>query len=262
MAEQTPFSSQENVLSSKELSPVGENPWSSPVLPVLPKQFGNKPRKAPTITPRSFTRFFTPKSSLERGGRIGASRQALRDITASASNRKDRRTTTKETIQFLSIDGEGTTYQSKKRKRTAHPSPETTPDLSSPLKRIRNQSLEIAENDESATKSAGSEDEINEALHKYGRRYGARRQTVDPIVNSKFRGSLGRCLQREIGGHSRNSWAPNLRQGVNVSKDWQYETKAFLTRPEDAYTCINVGAPLEHTIPFCTASCHSKLSCH
>ncbi|MCJ1453894.1 hypothetical protein MMC28_004243 [Mycoblastus sanguinarius] len=287
MADETPIGSQEAAPSSRGISPYGENTCSSPILPVSGQQHGSKQRKPPTVTPRSFTRFFTPKSSLERGGRIGASRQVLRDITASASNRKGWRTSTKDTIQFKEVGFRHSKDILKKRKRQKSTSPDTTPDRSSPLKRIRNQSLEIAEDDETDTGTLGSWEELDETSYREGDSQLRRKNLVDPVVGSKYRGGLGRNLQRELGirtnilgyrplehssrglvaevvAGSQGSLPMNIGQescnrlSSGASKDWQYETTSFYTRPEDAYVCANVAAPSEHTIPFCIISCNTN----
>lgn len=259
MDDLTPIGSQENVISSQAASTDHkENPSSSPVLPQLPKEYGSKPRKPPTITPRSFTRFFTPKSSLERGGKIGASRQALRDITASASNRRGRRTPTKDTIQIYENDFEGTAGISERRKRKTAASIDTTPDRSSPLKRIRNQSLDIVEDDETDIESVVSQDEPEDDLQSFGRKHAIRASAIEPISGSEYRDGLGRDLRREIGTYGRITKARSPYAGG--SKDWQYETTNFSTRPEGVFISMNVAAPSEHTDPFCTASCNSKPS--
>ena len=254
MEDQTPLGSQEIPPSSRATSTSGENLGSSPLLPTLSKQHGSKPRKAPTITPRSFTRFFTPKSSLERGGRIGASRQALRDITASASNRKGRRTPTKDTIKIFQADGEGTGGGSKRRKRKIPDSQDVTPDRSSPLKRIRNQSLDISEDEASDTGTVESRDDAKDPFRRSGRQP----KFIERIVGSNYRSSQGQYLRREIGINNRESEFRCLAHNDGISREWQWETTNFLTGPEDAYVCMNVGVPSEHTIPFCTASCNSE----
>ena len=254
MEDQTPQGSQENPLSSCAASTNGENLGSSPVLPSLSKQHGSKPRKPPTITPRSFTRFFTPKSSLERGGRIGASRQALRDITASASNRKGRRIPTKDTIQIFAENGDRTT-RGLRRKRKVPDSVDVTPDRSSPLKRIRNQSLEISEDEDSGTESIQSRDDAEGLLRRYGRQP----KSIERIIGSNYRGGQGQYLRREIGAHGRASSNWCLGRGAGFAQEWQQETTKFSTRPKDAYVSMNVATPSDHTIPFCTASCNSKL---
>ena len=251
MEDQTPLGSQENPLSSCVTSTSGENLGSSPALPSLGNQNGSKPRKAPTITPRTFTRFFTPKSSLERGGRIGASRQALRDITASASNRKRRRTPTKDTILIPGEHDEGT---SRRRKRRIPDSPDVTPDRSSPLKRLRNQSLDIAEDGDSDSETTESREDPEDPLQRYSRQ----RKSISPIIKSKFRGAQGIHLQREIGIHNRTSETWCLGRSAWNARDWQRETTNFITRPEDEHVCMNVVTPSDFTIPFCTASCNSR----
>ena len=254
MENQTPHGSHENPPSSSATSTNGEDLCSSPVLPSLSQRHGSKPRKPPTITPRSFTRFFTPKSSLERGGRIGASRQALRDITASASNRKGRRTPTKDTVQIFTEDGQGLVRGSRRRKRKIPDSVDVTPDRSSPLKRIRNQSLEISEDDDSDTRTIESRDDLEERLRIHSRRP----KSIEPIIGSNYRGGQGRYFRREIGASGRASVNRCLGDDVGFIKEWQHETTKFSTRPEDAYVSMNVATPLDHTIPFCTASCNSK----
>lgn len=258
MNDLTPIGSQENVLSSQAASTDhGEDPNLSPILPQLPKGNGSKPRKPPNITPRSFTRFFTPKSSLERGGKIGASRQALRDITASASNRRGRRTPTKDTVQISPDDLEGTPGISNRGKRKLAASLDTTPDRSSPLKRIRNQSLEIAEDDETDVETLVSEDEAEKHLQSFGSKHEKRVNTIKQISGSQYRHGLGRDLRRETGTYGRITKARSPT--IGGSKDWQYETTNFLTRPGDTFVPMNVAAPSEHTNPFCTASCNGEI---
>ncbi|CAF9940763.1 hypothetical protein IMSHALPRED_002161 [Imshaugia aleurites] len=254
MEDHTPSGSQGNAVSSCATSTNGENLGSSPVLPSLDKEHGSKPRKAPTITPRSFTRFFTPKSSLERGGRIGASRQALRDITASASNRKGRRTPTKDTIQIFREDEEETVGGTKRRKRKIPDCLDVAPDRSSPLKRIRNQSMDVSDDESSDTGTIDSRDGPEDALRRYGRQP----KSIERILGSNYRGGQGRYLRREIGIRGRAPEPSCLGRGIESSREWQQETTNFATRPEDAHVCTNVATPSDHTIPFCTASCNTN----
>lgn len=100
----------------------------------------SKPKQLPTVTPRRFKRFFTPRSSLKRNVKIGASRQVLRDITAGDSNRRSvgrRQSFSKDATKVFEDQNENFNGTSKKRKRGIPVSPDTTPDNSSPLKRIR-----------------------------------------------------------------------------------------------------------------------------
>ena len=255
MEDMTPCASQENILSSRATSIDGKTPTSSPVLPPEKRQDGGRPRKAPTITPRSFTRFFTPKSSLERGGRIGASRQALRDITSSGSNRSGRRSPTKDFAKGLGEDTRRTDNLLARRKRKTHDSLNTTPERSSPLKRIRNQSLEISEDDDSGH---DSEEELG-----YRSPIGSRRDRkiitiTEPLVRSKYRGPQGRNLRREIGAYGTITKSRSFNHQLAGAKEWQYETTKFFTQPEDTYVCMNVAAQADNTIPFSIATCNSE----
>ena len=255
MEDRTPCASQENILSSRAASIDGENPTSSPVLPPARKQDDSKRRKAPTITPRSFTRFFTPKSSLERGGRIGASRQALRDITASASNQGGRRTPTNDPVGGFGEEISKTDDLPRRRKRKIHDSLNTTPERSSPLKRIRNQSLEIPEDDGSGH---GSGDELEYRSPTRGRLDRTRTTLTEPVVRSKYRGPQGRNLRQEISAYGTITKARSFTHQLAGAKEWQYETTNFSSKPNDIYVCMNVAAQADNTIPFSIASCNSE----
>ena len=255
MEDRTPCASQEDILSSRAATIDGDNPTSSPVLSPARKQDGGKPRKAPTITPRSFTRFFTPKSSLERGGRIGASRQALRDITSSGSNRSGRRTPTKDTVNGVGESTSQTDDVLRRRKRKTHESLNTTPDRSSPLKRIRNQSLEIPEDDGSAH---GSGEELEDRSPTCGRLDRRIITVTEPVVRSKYRGPQGRNLRQEIGAYGTITKTRSFNHQLAGAKEWQYETTNFFTKPDDAYVCMNVAAQADNTIPFSIATCNSE----
>jgi len=252
----TPLGSQENIPSSTAVSTDGGEPTSSPILTLSGKHDGSRERKPPTITPRSFTRFFTPKSSLERGGRISASRQALRDITAQASNRRGRRTPTKDTVQIYDENLKGTAGATTRKKRKILDSVDATPERSSPLKRIRNQSLDLSEGDSDADQSE-SGDEVQKILQRNRRSPRRNQKTVDPILGSGYRSDLGRDLRREIGAYGRITRCRSLTN-LGGTRDWQHETGNFHTRPEDLHLCHNVAMPSDHSIPFCTASCNSE----
>ena len=232
-----------------------ENPTSSPLLPS--RQPTGKRKQPPTVTPKRFTRFFTPRSSLGQDGKIGASRQALRDITASGTNRTRiprRRTPTKDSIQIFNEDSDSLrTF--KKRRRTREPiSPEITPDRSSPLQRIRKQSLGLShDNGTDIEDSASEEDSSGGAFARKTQWNRTRLDIVEPIAYSRQRGPLGRLLRQETGDNSRTDRTVDYWDG-----DWQNETANFVTRPEDAYACLNLTTPQEAAIPFCATSCNSE----
>ncbi|KAI4160531.1 MAG: hypothetical protein LQ342_005638 [Letrouitia transgressa] len=248
-----PFSSQPEITNSSQ----DENSLSS--LAQLGKNTEGKPRKRPTVTPRTFTRFFTPRSSLGRGGKIGASRQVLRDITASASSsnlktQTRRRTQTKDSINIFADENDEIGNVQKRRKIVAPISPDTTPDRSSPLKRIRGQSLHCSEDDSTEEAPTDGED-IRSRRWLKGRRSSPTNSGIypNPIVRSNCRGILGGILNREIGITGGKQVFPRVSR-----MDSRYETASFYTLPEDSHVCDNLGATSEQAIPFCVTSCHTN----
>ncbi|KAL8859954.1 MAG: hypothetical protein Q9178_003502 [Gyalolechia marmorata] len=229
-----------------------ENIPSSPTRPS--KTRGSKPKARPTVTPRTFTRFFTPRSSSIRGGKLGASRQALKDITASASNRKS-------DVRFRSIrnhpisifeDTESTAVPVKKKRRIQEP---PLPDTigSSPLKRVSTSTSTL---DFTPSKTGDDsdvdEDEAEEDLPQ-DRSKNQSIQWHRPIVRSRQNGVVGGLLSREL-----CVGTPIRRLPLCHGRDAQYETADFYTTPKDRHLCDNLGDPTEHAIPFCTASCNTN----
>ena len=257
MVEHTPAASQESVPSITADSTIVSDFDSPPVLPNLDKPKPTKPRRPPTITPRSFTRFFTPKSSLEKDGRYGASRQALREITTSAVNRRARRSPGKDAI-LICEDVCPEAKRGEKRKRRTPYSQDTPPDLSSPLKRIRNHSLELSEEDNSEDGAVEISNLVQKVCGAHTSRRARRQRVSSPILESKHFNLLGSDLQREIGGQVHKRGVFNASHDSCFSRTWQYQTTKFVTEPEDTYVSINVTAPSDYTIPFCSASCNSE----
>ena len=102
-------------------------------------------KQLPTVTPRRFKKFFTPRSSLRRNVKVSTARQALRDITTGDSNRKSlgrRRSPKVDEVQIFQDGNETREHSSRKRKRLHPHTPDPTPELSSPLKRSRAVSVE------------------------------------------------------------------------------------------------------------------------
>ena len=203
--------------------------------------------------------FFTPKSSLRHGGRIGTSRRVLRDITATGSNRKNQRKTEIDTGQAEPWSDPGATPRVNKRKRYTPPSPATTVDFSSPLKRVQKKSLDILDDHGSSEEVGRSEDEDDYSSQDGSPRAGYA-APIKPITYSRYRASLGQGLRREIGDHARVTWSPSASSRITKAYEHQHETADFYTKPVDAHDCYNISTPSSHTIPFCTASCNSKYS--
>jgi hypothetical protein len=193
-----------------------------------------KPKRPPPITPKRFTRFFTPRNSKDVSSRtaLSSSGRQLQDITRAAINRSRAatRTTPRKTVNFADIENTMRTPQSRSGKRkNPYLSPETSPAQSSPSKRSRYVTpppIEILED-------APVFDE----------------SPVFPVPVRRIRslGGASRTLQRSFGGI--------LSVGRGFRRDhctsWQDQTADFYSGADDLHQ-LSEGAP-----PFCTASCNS-----
>jgi hypothetical protein len=197
-----------------------------------------KPKRPPPITPKRFTRFFTPRNSKDVSSRtaLSSSGRQLQDITRAAINRSRAatRTTPRKTVNFADIENTMRTPQSRSGKRkNPYISPETSPAQSSPSKRSRYVTpppIEILED-------APVFDE----------------PPVFPVPVRRIRslGGASRTLQRSFGGI--------LSVGRGFRRDhctsWQDQTADFYSGADDLHQ-LSEGAP-----PFCTASCNSTYLC-
>ncbi|CAF9937993.1 MAG: hypothetical protein HETSPECPRED_000734 [Heterodermia speciosa] len=211
-----------------------------------------RPKQLPTVTPRRFKKFFTPRSSLRRNVKVGTSRQALRDITTGDSNRKSlgrRRSPKVDEVQIFQDGNEIGVQSSRKRKRLHPHTPEPTPELSSPIKRSRAISVEHLD---IATEAEHGSPSSSRSIYD-GAEPGL--ASVRPISRWRQDGLTGQRLQQEYGGLSQTRGRLHLGSG----SDWQHETAGFFTRPDDSHACVNVaGTEPSHAIPFCTASCNTN----
>lgn len=156
-----------------------------------------KPKQLPTVTPRRFKRFFTPRSSLRQSPTTGSSGRVLRDITASGSNSRSlgRHWTASERAKVLvEDDAEAVPYVSRKRKQARLLTPVTTPSSSSPLRGGHGsppaiyQDGEASDTDEDVEASTASSLESDAEYD---------RKTIRPIVRWNQHCSPGQALLRE-----------------------------------------------------------------
>ncbi|KAF2276376.1 WD40 repeat-like protein [Westerdykella ornata] len=198
-----------------------------------------KPKKPPPITPKRFTRFFTPRNSRRMPSGTKSSRK-LQDITRSAINRAPhgthRKTTTpRKTVNFADVPSEKVqTPQLSSRKRraaAAYLSPVSSPLQSSPSKRPRHVTPPPAD---------FLEDElpiIEEPPHY-----------PTPIRRLRTSGGPSRTLQRSFGGLL-GTGRGFIRDHCVAPHDY---TADFYSSSHDFHQ-LPQGAP-----PFCTASCNTN----
>ncbi|KAL8716069.1 MAG: hypothetical protein Q9225_006250, partial [Loekoesia sp. 1 TL-2023] len=222
------------------------------------KSKSTKKKAQPTVTPRTFTRFFTPRSSLSRGSRISASRQALKDVTAAASNRKLRtRQASAQTSStgFLQDENSMSVPARKRRKISSSASPDVTLEGSSPLKRVSTpmDNLLHSSDVEYDTESDGNDSEEELALSD-AKILPSTLRPIEPIRRSAQRGSTGGLLFRELDLYT----AKQTRVPICSGLDWQYETADFYSAPNDSHVCDNLGDPTKNALPFCSSSCNTN----
>ncbi|KAI4655208.1 uncharacterized protein J4E79_008273 [Alternaria viburni] len=210
--------------------------FSSPPPPSSATVCSRKPKRPPPITPKRFTRFFTPRNSKDVSSRTTLTRSGrqLQDITRSALNRsRETRSTPRKTVNFVDIENPMRTPQSSARKRKIpYLSPASSPAQSSPSKRSRYVTppeIDILQDELDL-------DEEEPALYPA------------PIRRLTTLGRPSRTLQRSFGGI--------LGVGRGFRRDhgasWQDQAANFYSGADDLHQ-LSQGAP-----PFCTASCNTN----
>lgn len=105
-------------------------PSSPPCGPASSGGRSDRPRKPPSITPRTFRRFFTPRSVMRTRQIMSSARRAFQDITLPANNRSRMRghgdgnvLEPFADINVLRDENGSTTVQGKRRKTLHYPEP-------------------------------------------------------------------------------------------------------------------------------------------
>jgi WD40 repeat protein len=229
--------------------PISNMPPSSPLGP--PSGTGSrKLKKPPPITPKRFTRFFTPRSSVHGSSgftSLSKSGRQLQDITRTVNRRSNAHSKTpRKTVNFadptvLPEDQLVTPNMASRKRKSAYLSPESSPlqpsspIQSSPSKRVRISAspFHILEDSEARFDIQPLEED---------------RPRPQLIRRTRTLGSTTRILQRSFGG------ALGIGRGGlrDHSTRWQDHTANFSTTHADMLHLPNTA------IPFCTASCNSK----
>ncbi|KAI1822880.1 WD40-repeat-containing domain protein [Xylaria intraflava] len=216
-----------------------------------PRQRSGKERKDPSITPRKFKRFFTPRSRVP--SQPSAARRALRDLGSSTVNQRYQTPAPSSPLKPVfeeELEDEDPALESRrsaKRRKVQH-TPESSPirpprrdvchgleaGLLSPIRSL-NSSQEICESDEEHI-----EDDLPTSSHPPKR-----------LLPLSRRGLAGQLVQRELGGLPRAGHAYVSYPAAN----WKVNTADFYSRPDNVHTCTSHEGPGQ-CIPFCTATCH------
>ncbi|EEP75543.1 conserved hypothetical protein [Uncinocarpus reesii 1704] len=253
-----------NALREKQASRLNEYPDplpSSPpavsvsldALPSSPPTL--KPKKPPPVTPRSFKRFFTPRSSLNGSktrSSIRTSRQSLKELLTPPSTLKRNGPAFPNILNDDKIIAQqlqdAPRTPNKKRKLSFCTS--SPPLESSPLRRVRvpptiyTDPIDRQENAGQSTLSCNTileEPDIGERIPSPIR---LRRSNALQAASPNFLRNISTGRSSRI----------TLRSPP-ASTAWQDETANFYSRPEDLHRCWQDDHP---TLPFCTAACHTN----
>ncbi|MCJ1385765.1 hypothetical protein MMC17_008889 [Xylographa soralifera] len=175
----------------------------SPPVRRSPRKTNVKLRRSPTVTPKRFGRFFTPRTLLQKGTKFRVSRLALGDITASAGNIKQgkRHARTKgdaaPAINAQESGLLGCKDVPNLRKRKMLHSPDVTPETPKSSKRVRHRSFSISTKlgttdcDPIVDVRQGSDEDESDPSESI-------QDLPKPIIRSRFRGALGTVSRREL----------------------------------------------------------------
>ncbi|KAK3069665.1 hypothetical protein LTR53_011809 [Teratosphaeriaceae sp. CCFEE 6253] len=246
MAEAPFFSSQgssnydrHHVLLSDQENLASSPPASSPLASHC---HDLKPRALPTVTPKRFTKFFTPRASLRtRSGRPSKAGRQLRDITRSGANGTrptlPRRDDMLQDLKSDEVDG-----RPAKRGRWATDLDSEAPQ-SSPLKHVQAVGEIQIPADEPASPTTSDLDDLPDLLEDL-------RPFPQPIRRLRTTAPSRHILDRSFGGYSALTRG---HRGATHCADPRSTTANFVSTPADIHS-FRPGT----AIPFCTAPCHTN----
>ncbi|KAJ5367142.1 hypothetical protein N7541_001083 [Penicillium brevicompactum] len=232
--------------------------FSEPILPQPPSSppsvaSDGRRRKPPSVTPRSFRRFFTPRSLLptaENSITPTTSRQALRALTSPAVNRLGPAFSRTKAGTRSSHDGLPEDFiRTPSRKRKNSFSSVASPLQSSPLKRVRVRSPtgdmdhEVRIPDMDLRLQAA---EVPVAPKQP--------PAVAPVRRSRALETSGALFMRSVAGSQHNRVTMRANSGVG----WQDLTSEFYSQPPDVHHCSSYSSEGSPALPFSNASCHTN----
>jgi hypothetical protein len=216
-----------------------EPPRSEPILPPSSQEIpssppsvaseaggGRRQRKPPTVTPRSFRRFFTPRSLLNSGNNasnVKTSRQALRALTSPAVNRLGPAFTRSSKTGGAQSPNHGLPEdfpRTPSRKRKHSFSSAASPLQSSPLKKVR---VRSPVGDEVEQRAIVRDIDLT-AVITSGRNTQTiptsppKRRAVSPVTRSRVLQTSGSLFMRSLQGSRANRLT--LRSTVGAGEFW------------------------------------------
>ncbi|KAG9847603.1 WD40 repeat-like protein, partial [Aureobasidium melanogenum] len=205
---------------------------SSPIVASSPGRVSSKPKGQPSITPRRFTRFFTPITS--RSSTNSKSNKRLKDITKNAVNQ----------VKFNGFH-DLPQFETPRKKRKILPTPDSSPVQpldSSPLRPLdyHPSNLSHQQHYDFDASDIDQEDDEDEEEEKH---------YPTPITRLHNAGASSRILQRSFGG-SRSIGRGSLQD--HCVPDWRAQTAEFYSRPDDCHSYRG------DALPFCVTRCNTN----
>ncbi|KAK6834908.1 WD40 repeat-like protein [Apiospora arundinis] len=248
-----------NVMTSSTPIKESSRHFSSP-----PRRSHGKERRNPSITPRKFKRFFTPRPNLRsHSTHISPARKALRDLAGPQINNRYQTPAPSSPLQPPNEEDEdqvidenfASNDRATKRRKFNHtpesspcrpepleygsikPSPISKPALLSPIGSLQSSQGVLG--------SQESDDDDDIPIAK----------PVKRLAPLTARGLGAQMLQRELGARPR---AGHSRSFMSCpATDWRTETSTFYSHPEDVHSCTSQDG-VGRCIPFCTTACHTN----
>ncbi|PGH33214.1 hypothetical protein GX50_03975 [[Emmonsia] crescens] len=243
---------------SQDTIPSSPPRFNAPTIPSSPPR--TKTKKPPPVTPRSFKRFFTPRSvlgALSSGGNDRPNRHILKDICSPALNRLGpafaRISDGPQDGSAKSSTHDVLSTPRKKRKLSFSSSP---PLQSSPLRRVRI-APSILHNDIDSSPSRPKLDEIRFESEPQLEAPKPKQHTLPPapLRRSNVLQTSGQFFMCSLSGNRSRT----LTHRYNYGKAWRDEISDFYSLPDDLHQCSYRDERGERlTLPFCAVSCHTN----
>lgn len=201
-----------------------------------------------TVTPNTFTRFFTPRPSCFNSSKIGTSRQIFKNINANRTSNIQQPTPI-ESPSIVQEDENDLGWKIGSKRKIN--SLDINIDGSSPLKRLSTSANDFVRSSDAEHDSERNDDDGEESTSIRAK---TPHSTLRPIRRSTHYTTIGKLLSRETGSvTARQNELP-----VYSALDWQYETSNFYSTPEDSHLCDNLNEPTKNALPFCSSSCNTN----
>lgn len=209
---------------------------STPEAKIITKQ-----KLKPSVTPRTFRRFFTPRECSRDGSRKKG-RNSLTELSSSGVNSKKRTLQAKSPARKLFDDDTPSNSPETLLWEQTKSSPIWSREEfdSSPLKRVKfrhdalDNELDLLSSDEEDNTPQGP-------------------SFIPTIRPSHYRSYLGDSLRRQL------SLTSSPLQKASFSMDPRYDTARYYSIPDDVFLCHSLPNSQPRTVmPFCSAACHTN----